>query len=154
MAINCQDSFCEQVYIYRFRNLTMSQVRVLDDDHVSLIQDGKPTDQQFPDGLVSFRLNGLEPGATAQVRLTFPTDLPSDTRYYKVDQNGFYEFTNISISGNTVTLNLVDGGSGDGDGLANGVILDPGGITFPVADEDSGGGGSSGCFVSTISLGF
>lgn len=55
-----------------------------------------------------------------------------------------------------MTLNLVDGGSGDADGLANGVILDPGGITFPVADEDSGGGGggSSGCFVSTISLGF
>jgi hypothetical protein len=30
-----------------------------------------------------------------------------------------------SISGNTITLNLTDGGFGDEDGLANGVILDP-----------------------------
>jgi uncharacterized delta-60 repeat protein len=133
---------------------SLSQIRVLDDDDLSLNQDGKPSDQQFPDGLVSFRLNGLEPGASAQVNLTFPSDLPADTRYYKVNQSGFFEYTNISIDGNTVTLNLVDGGSGDSDGIANGVIIDPGGISFTVADDDGGGdgGGGSGCFVNLLNF--
>src|SRR5262249_43988792 len=37
--------------------------------------------------------------------------------------------TGAEIDRNVVTLHLVDGGRGDADGLADGVIIDPGGAT-------------------------
>jgi hypothetical protein len=77
--------------------------------------------------LVSFRINGLQPGATAIVALEFPTPFPPGTRYFKVNDNGFYEFSGAVFSGNRVTLTIRDGGNGDSDGMANGVIVDPGG---------------------------
>jgi hypothetical protein len=89
---------------------------------------------QFPDGLVSFHLNGLAPGATATVRLTFPTAFPADRSYYKVDDSGFYPFANVDfLDDNTVELTVTDGGAGDRDGVANGVIVDPGGVGVPIA---------------------
>jgi hypothetical protein len=113
--------------------VTLSQVKVLDDDDLSLPQDSKPTDRHFPDGLVSFQINGLEPGATTTVELTFPTPFP-DALYYKVDELGFYEFPGAEfVDDRTVRLTLTDGGSGDADGMANGVIVDPGGIAVPLA---------------------
>jgi hypothetical protein len=112
--------------------MTLSQVKVLDDDDLSLQQDGKPTDMTFPDGVVSFRLNGLVPGATATVDLTFPTAFPANPVYYKINDLGFHEFLGAEFIGsNTVRLTLTDGGSGDRDGLANGVIVDPGGVAAP-----------------------
>ncbi len=111
---------------------TLSQIRVLDDDDSSLAQSGKPTDQQFPDGLVSFRINGIAPGGTATVNLSFPTAFPDGAKYYKVNETGFYEFPGAVINGNTVTLTITDGGLGDNDDMANGVIVDPGGIAIPI----------------------
>jgi hypothetical protein len=56
-------------------------------------------------------------------------------------------------------LEVKDGGFGDSDGLANGVIVDPGGIASggstytggSASTGDSGGGG--GCFVATAAFG-
>ncbi|MBW1637076.1 MAG: Ig-like domain-containing protein, partial [Deltaproteobacteria bacterium] len=107
--------------------VTLSQVQVRDDDDVSVVQDNKPRGYTFPDGLVSFQVNGLQPGATAIVALEFPTPFPAGTRYYKVNDNGFHEFSGAVFSGNRVTLTIRDGGDGDSDGMANGVIVDPGG---------------------------
>src|SRR5262249_2408269 len=64
-------------------------------------------------------------------------------------------------TGNVVTLELVDGGPGDVDGVANGVIVDPGGpgagtITIPCDNGISGGGwtvfqtGGSGANIGTV----
>jgi len=86
----------------------------------------------FPDGIVSFNVNGLPIGGTAVVTVTFPTAIPAGSKYYKVNADGFYEFlSGAEIATNTVTLTLVDGGQGDHDGKANGIIHDPGGIAVP-----------------------
>lgn len=108
---------------------TLSQCESLDDSDISLNQTDKPGDYAFPDGIVSFNVNGLPIGGTAVVTVTFPTAIPAESKYYKVNADGFYEFLiGAEIATNTVTLTLVDGGQGDHDGLANGVIDDPGGI--------------------------
>jgi hypothetical protein len=53
---------------------------------------------------------------------------------------------------------LVDGGVGDDDGIANGIIIDPSGLgkaaqcapaASPVPDAGGGGGGGGGCFISS-----
>ncbi len=121
--------------------VTLSQVQNLDDSNVLVNQTNKPTDHFFPDGLTSFKVTGLAPGATATVTLTFPTPIPVGSSYFKVGPDGFYLFpppdgpngpgATIDYGTNTVTLTLVDGGAGDHDLVANGVIADPGGFGVP-----------------------
>lgn len=95
-----------------------------------------PEDMAFDYGLVSYAVTNLAPGATVQVVLTYPADLAVGTKVYKYNEtDGFTEFSNAVISGATITLTLVDGGSGDADGEANGEIIDPVGPAAPVAEE-------------------
>jgi len=91
-------------------------------------QAGRPEGIGFPDGLVFFNVDDIDPGATVPVTITFPTTYPDSAKYYKVDEDGFHEFQDAVINGNTVTLNLTDGGAGDSDGEVNGKIHDPGGV--------------------------
>ena len=135
---------------------TLSQTQARDDDDLSLVQSGKPANQQFPDGIVSFRVNGLQLGGVATVTLTFPTPFPASPaglKYYKVNETGFYEFLGATFDrvANTVTLDLTDGGSGDSDVIANSVIIDPGGVAVPVSAGGAGGGGW--CFIATAAYG-
>ena len=117
----------------------------------SLNQAGKPSGYDFPDGLVSYQVIGVVPGSTITVKVTFPSGIPAGSKVYKVGPAGFKEFGNPAIQGNTVTLTLTDGGAGDSDGLANGVIVDPVGVAVPAASgtgsvdlsSASGGGGCS-----------
>jgi hypothetical protein len=117
----------------------------------SLNQAGMPSGYEFPDGLVSYQVIGVVPGSTITVKVTFPSGIPAGSKVYKVGPAGFKEVGNPAIQGNTVTLTLTDGGAGDSDGLANGVIVDPVGVAVPAASgtgsvdlsSASGGGGCS-----------
>jgi hypothetical protein len=115
----------------------------------SLNQAGKPSGYEFPDGLVRYQVVDLVPGRTATVKVTFPSGIPAGSKVFKVGSAGFKEVGNPAIQGNTVTLTLTDGGAGDSDGVANGVIVDPVGVAIPVAsgsgsldlsNSSSGGG--------------
>jgi hypothetical protein len=117
----------------------------------SLNQDGKPSGYDFPDGLVSYQVIDVDPGSTVTVKVTFPSGIPAGSKLYKAGPAGFKEIVNPAIQGRTVTLTLTDGGQGDSDGLANGVIVDPVGVAVPAASgtgsidlsSASGGGGCS-----------
>lgn len=114
----------------------------------SVNQAGRPEGYSFPDGLARFRIEGLTPGATVVVTLTFPTAFGANARYYKVTDAGFALFGGAVINGNVVRLTLTDGGPGDGDGLANGTIADPGGPAE--RDETPPAAGGGGCFISGL----
>ncbi|MCP3678581.1 MAG: hypothetical protein GY721_13665, partial [Deltaproteobacteria bacterium] len=135
----------------------LTGVQTYTDSDPSLNQTGKPANMEFPDGLVYFTVQGVVPGDTIVVTLTFPTAFPAGSRFYKVNAAGFYEFSGAVISGNTVSLTLTDGGSGDRDGIVNGEISDPGGAARQVITGGSGvdtisiDGGS--CFIATAAYG-
>ncbi len=131
----------------------LANVQALTADDASLNQDNRPEGAQFPHGVVGFTVTGLAAGQGINVTLTFPQTLDSEAVYYKIGSNGFYEYDQAVISGNTVVLTLVDGGAGDADGLSNGVIVDPGAVTIPdnTSTPSSGGGGGGGCFVNSLS---
>ncbi len=99
-----------------------------------------PAGATLPHGVVSLRLIGGTPGSSATVVLTYPEALPAGTRYYKYGPTAanpaahWYEYPHAAINGNTITLTLTDGGAGDSDLEANGVIVDPGGPA-QVADD-------------------
>jgi YD repeat-containing protein len=93
------------------------------------------TGATFPWGLMSFEVDNVPVGGTITVTLTLPAGAQPAT-YYKWNQSAatFSPFmfdgdNGASISGNVVTLYLTDGGAGDQDGQANGIIIDPGGLT-------------------------
>lgn len=93
---------------------------------------GKP-DLDFPHGFLSFNIMGLTPGQTVVVTITLPNNVPVGTEYWKyhASEGGWIEIPMGSDNGdNIITITLVDGGLGDDDLTADGVITDQGGPGF------------------------
>ncbi|BBO85475.1 hypothetical protein DSCO28_60410 [Desulfosarcina ovata subsp. sediminis] len=117
-------------------------------------------------GLIGFKLYLDEVGAAATVTIYFSTTVDESSQLYKYDSDTGWEVYEDSVFAEdrkSVTLTLVDGGTGDEDGVANGIIVDPSGISSVDSDTASvssssesssssgGGGGGGGCFIATIS---
>ena len=91
--------------------------------------------------------------------LYFSSGISNAQGYYVYDTvNGWQDYTQhvtFNADGRSVTLKLQDGGYGDSDGIANGVIVDPGGVVAvnssnsPTTASGGGGGGGGGCFIAT-----
>jgi hypothetical protein len=122
----------------------------------------------MPYGLLDFSLD-VPTGATVLVTLYFSEALET-TEWYKYSQAAGWEdysayavFYTPSDGGTEVTLTLEDGGIGDADGIANGIIVDPSGPGADAIDstgdsgdtgssDDSGSGSdSSTCFITSVS---
>ncbi|RKX24500.1 MAG: hypothetical protein DRP47_11280, partial [Candidatus Zixiibacteriota bacterium] len=90
----------------------------------------------FPHGLFSFNITGLSNGATVNVTINFPQDIPTTAQYWKYNTSSgeWYQIPTGSNDGdNIITITLQDGGIGDNDGVENGVISDPGAPGVPSA---------------------
>ncbi len=140
----------------------IESLEVIDPDTISDTVN-RPADLIF--GLFAYRLRVTTPGDTATIRIYFSGGIFASDVFYKYDTiNGWFDYsehTTFNDDGQSVTLELKDGGYGDSDGLANGVIVDPGGIAsggsgstytgLSASTGDSGGGG--GCFIATSAFG-
>jgi len=95
----------------------------------SLPTAGKPN-LAFPHGFFSFNIAGLTPGQMVTVTITLPPGA-APTQYWKYHPNtqGGWVQIPMTVVGppNVITITLVDGGLGDDDGAADGVIHDQGG---------------------------
>jgi hypothetical protein len=123
----------------------------------------KPADIRY--GLLSFRLRVQNPGAAATVVVYFSDPLPDLYKWYKYDLvKGWHIYGDAAFSADrrSVTFTLRDGGDGDADGLANGIIVDPVGAgsdgTEAVVVPKSGSAGISGsggvCFIAAAADAF
>ena len=139
----------------------IESLEVIDPDTISSTMK-RPADLIF--GLIAYRLRVSTPGDTAKIRIYFSGDIFASDVFYKYDTiNGWYDYsehTTFNDDGQSVTLKLKDGGYGDSDGLANGVIVDPGGIAsegesiYSSTYGSTGGvSGGSGCFIATAAFG-
>ena len=118
---------------------------------------GKPDSMPF--GLVQFKVSGVAIGATVNLELFISDAMSSGSVWYKYNSvNGWLDYSaNAVIAANKVTLTLVDGGVGDSDGVANGVIIDPSGVGVagsgaPTASAAASSGGGA-CFIATAAFG-
>jgi len=133
---------------------TLSGVRALSDD--ASVPAGEPN-VNFDFGLVGFTINGVSPGSSVPVTITYSEPIPDNAEYWKFNNNGQWYLIDFSRSADnkTITLTLTDGGEGDSDNEANGTIVDPGGIGTPSsnnvgAESDDGLPSSAGgCFIGT-----
>ncbi len=95
-----------------------------------------PAQISFPDGLVDFTVSGCVGGSTLDFTLTLPSAAPVGATLYKYGPTfsdatpHWYSFP-ASFDGKTVTFSITDGGLGDDDLTANGVIVDPSGVAVP-----------------------
>lgn len=120
---------------------------------------------EMPVGMVSFKLKVAEPGAIVTVWIDLPEPASQEARWVKYDDaNGWQDFSAHAVFSEdrrTVKIELQDGGFGDADGVANGIILDPSGVgtaaqsttsdtTASVNVSASSGGGGGGCFISGL----
>lgn len=103
-----------------------------------------PVKEKFPHGLVDFRTRNCAVGSTITVTVTYPQALPYGTRYWKFGptaSNAAAHWYTIpaTIQGNKITFTIVDGGLGDDDLTANGVVVDVGGPGWPDCSTLQGG---------------
>ena len=122
---------------------------------------GRPASMPF--GVINFKIAVNQPGDQAVVTLYFSEAATAAGRWYKYDStankwNDFSANAVFSSDRHSVALTLTDGGPGDADGVANGVIVDPSalGVPDPASSSESagsassgGGGGGGGCFIDT-----
>jgi len=122
---------------------------------------GMPPGIRFPYGLVGIRIAGLAPGETITLTVVFPGALPPDAAWYWYNP-GSADWVDITAAlrwtGTTATWDITDGGSGDSDAMANGVIDDPLGPALNSSAASAGpqtqDASSSGhCFIATAAYG-
>jgi len=109
---------------------------------------GKPN-LVFPHGFFSFDITGLSSGETVRVTITLPDPVPVGTQYWKYGPtpgdptDHWYQLTPVldDDGENIITITLVDGGLGDDDLIANGVIVDQGGPGNPPRVPGQGAAG-------------
>ena len=121
---------------------------------------GKPENLIF--GLIDLEIKADAPGATAIVTIYLPQQVPVDYGWYQYSSTaGWIDYSEgaaFNLLRDEVTLTLTDGGSGDDDGVTNGLISDPSGPgTTPLFSSLSISGnnwGGSGCFIETVGKSF
>lgn len=120
------------------------------------IDDTTGMPDEIPSGLIGFKIIVDNPGDNAQVIVYFSEPAADNAGWYKYDSiNGWINYTsNVFFSSDrmSVTIDLIDGGLGDADGTANGVIVDPGGLGIMSTTENSvlsAASGEGGCFIIT-----
>lgn len=102
-----------------------------------------PSGVSFPYGLVTFITSGCTPGSTLNFTLTLPATTPSTGVVYweygaePGNVQAHWYPLQASLSGNTVTFSITDGGKGDADLIANGSITDPSGPGISVVSTTS-----------------
>jgi len=88
----------------------------------------------FPHGFFSFNITNITPGSTVTITITLPSAMPPGTQYWKCINGQWVNCISLLGSNdgdNIITLTITDGGLGDADGAANGIIVDPGGPAVP-----------------------
>jgi hypothetical protein len=121
--------------------------------------DSLPDSTNIPDdliyGLIDMELKPDTVGGTVRVTIYLGNPAPVGYVWNKYGPNdGWYDYSDdaeFNADRDQVTLTLVDGGIGDDDGVANGVIVDPSGLGSAPKSYTPGGGG--GCFIATAASG-
>ena len=145
------------------------QLAQLDTVDPASIPETSDMPKDFLMGLIDFQLKTDTIGGTVILTVYLPEAAPEDYHWYKYNAAAGV-WTNyseeIGLNGekgavfndarDQVTITLVDGGMGDDDGIANGIIVDPSGpaaataglaATSAAGSNDFGGSGG-GCFIT------
>lgn len=124
---------------------------------IAVVPDLPHAPKDLPFGLISLKIKVFQPGETAKLKIYLSEPVPLWSKWFTYDpENGWADHSalmELEKDGYSLTLYLKDGGQGDGDGLENGVIIDPSGLSTTPPEEGPDkekGDGDGGCFIRTI----
>jgi hypothetical protein len=121
---------------------------------------------ELPLGMVSYRLKLDDVGGLARVRIHFSEPAPPAAKWIKYDlAGGWQDYSAHAVFADdrlSVEIEIRDGGFGDADGVANGIVVDPSGIGLAPSENDapslntadsssSSGSSGGGCFIFSLS---
>ena len=124
-----------------------------------------PADRATAYGILGYKIKMAQVGQTTPATLYFPADQESFTSWACIDAAlevadcTDQVVATYSEKGTILSRMVTDGGAGDADGTANGIIVGflmpqsgtaDGGVDQPQAPADSQSAGSGGCFVSSL----
>lgn len=161
---------------------TTGGVNIAGPDRINITHQGATRDAgvELPIGGVDFRLVNVPVGGTTALRIYPPVGvfnianpngfinpdgtLKSGLTWFKIQAGAWKGLPEVPIklgpNGGPfqyIEVTLRDGGPEDADGVANGVIVDPGapgvGFVAAPAGADTGSGGGDGCFIATAAYG-
>ena len=98
-----------------------------------------PAGMRLVHGVVSFTATPCTNGARVTVTLTYPSPVPDGAVLYKYGRTAaspaqaVYTPVAATVSGNTLSYTIEDGGVGDEDLTVNGQIVDPVGLGVPLS---------------------
>ncbi len=97
-----------------------------------------PANYSLPEGVADFQLAGVPTGQSVDIEI-FSSNTADVTGYAKFQDGVWFTLpsANVQVLADRVIITLVDGGVGDDDGIANGIIVDPGGIVRVTQQEQS-----------------
>ena len=110
-------------------------------------------------GLINMQIKAHTIGGSVLVTIYLPEPAPDGYKWYKYGPTtGWYDYSNhavFNIDRTQVTLTLTDGGIGDDDTIADGMISDPSGLgIIPTTPPPSGDDEKVfGCFIATAAYG-
>ena len=134
LVIGSNDMANPQLALLHSSNSDLVSVRATDTGSVEIGSSANRPDNMT--GLVSFKLRLLDDQTTASVTIYLSSPAPADAVWYKYNlEEGWvaYPYATFSDDRKSVTIQMVDGGSGDDDGIQNGVIVDPSGLGYSSA---------------------
>ncbi len=110
----------------------------------------------MPLGIISFKLQVINPDDTAEVTIYLSEPPPIGAKWYKLDTiHGWWEYPHATFNPDgTVTLALKDGDLqyGDADGTRNWIIVDPSALVLTNGDGQEGKfDDNAPCFITTAS---
>jgi len=136
---------------------SIDAIELLEPINPAAIFDKTNKPETFLYGLASYRLRLNQVGVTVEVKIYYSEDISEVTHYYMYDTvqgwHDFTQYTEFNQDGRSITVKLKDGGHGDCDGVANGIIVDPGGIVAAAATGGLDSGVGSECFIATAAFG-
>ena len=100
------------------------------------------TPDALPDRMVAYKVYLDDVGATIQVTARLSAAASADAAWIKYDTvNGWqtlWDQAAFSDDRRSVVITIRDGGPGDADGVANGIVVDPSGLVEPNASATDG----------------
>jgi hypothetical protein len=130
------------------------RLEIVDPDTIPDTLD-KPNDLFY--GLIDLQIKVHPIGGTSGVTFYLLTPAPWGYTWCKYSSDDGWsncsEYATWNDVRDQLALTLTDGGEGDDVDVAEGFIVDPSGLGSPAADSEAWAGGSTGCFIATLTCG-
>ena len=141
--------------------LSILSLQSIEQEDQNLVPSKERPSGIMPFGLIDFKVLVENPGDTAELTVYFSKEVPPGSVWYKYDSvekmwDDFSDHAILDPNRRSLKLYLEDGGPGDADRVANGIIVDPSGFVSPATmensatDGDNSSSGSNSCFIGSL----